>query len=304
MAFAPKNVLSRQFLWKKRNKMDLLAKTLELCKLYNIKPTKSKGQNFLIDEDIYDQIVSSADLKKEDTVLEVGPGLGFLTLKLSKKAKKVLAVEIDSKIFNFLQTMLQAQKIKNIKVFNNDILKAKGEKFEKMGKYKIVSNLPYNITSIFIRKFLSLQNKPEVIVLMLQKEVAQRIVAKAPDMSLLSASVQFYATAEIILEVGRDKFYPSPEVDSAVIKIKPIPNRLKSYTEEKKFFSILKIGFAAKRKMLKNNLSLGLKIDIKTIEELFEKNGISLKARAEELTIAHWLNLYKNICLFQQNIIK
>jgi len=273
--------------------MDLLQKTLELCQLYNIKPTRSKGQNFLIDEEIYDKIVACADIKAGDTVLEVGPGLGFLTLKLCKKAKKVLAVELDTKIFEFLQVMLQTQKIDNIKVFNNDILKAKGDKFSKIGKYKIVSNLPYNITSVFLRKFLTLSNKPELIVLMLQKEVAQRIVAQAPDMSLLSVSVQFYAEAEIVFEVGRDKFYPSPEVDSAVIKIKPIANRLKNYEEEKKFFSVLKIAFASKRKMLKNNLSLGLKIDIKKIEDILQQVGLGPKVRAEELTIDNWLDIYK-----------
>ncbi len=275
--------------------MNLLQKTLELCQLYGIKPSRSKGQNFLIEEEVYDRIVDSANIKKEDTVLEVGPGLGFLTLKLGEKAKKVLAVELDTKIFQFLQVMLQTQKIENIKVFNNDILQAKGDKFSKMGKYKIVSNLPYNITSVFLRKFLSLSNKPELIVLMLQKEVAQRIVAQAPDMSLLSASVQFYAQAEILFEVNRDKFYPAPEVDSAVIRIKTIPNRLKNYEEEKKFFSILKIGFSAKRKMLKNNLSLGLKIDIKKIEDILNQAGLDSKVRAEELTIDNWLNIYKSL---------
>lgn len=276
--------------------MNLLQKTLELCQLYGIKPSRSKGQNFLIEEEVYDRIIDSANIKKEDTVLEVGPGLGFLTLKLGEKAKKVLAVELDTKIFQFLQVMLQTQKIENIKVFNNDILQAKGDKFSKMGKYKIVSNLPYNITSVFLRKFLSLPNKPELIVLMLQKEVAQRIVAQAPDMSLLSASVQFYAQAEILFEVNRDKFYPAPEVDSAVIRIKPIPNRLKNYEEEKKFFSILKVGFSAKRKMLKNNLSLGLKIDIKKIEDILQQVGLGPKVRAEELTIENWLDIYKLVC--------
>lgn len=276
--------------------MNLLQKTLELCQLYGIKPSRSKGQNFLIEEEVYDRIVDSVNIKKEDTVLEVGPGLGFLTLKLGEKAKKVLAVELDTKIFQFLQVMLQTQKIENIKVFNNDILQAKGDKFSKMGKYKIVSNLPYNITSVFLRKFLSLSNKPELIVLMLQKEVAQRIVAQAPDMSLLSASVQFYAQAEILFEVNRDKFYPAPEVDSAVIRIKTIPNRLKNYKEEKKFFSILKIGFSAKRKMLKNNLSLGLKIDIKKIEDILQQVGLGPKVRAEELTIENWLDIYKLVC--------
>ena len=275
--------------------MDLLKKTLELCQMYNIKPSKSKGQNFLINEDIYDKIIDTAQLEPGDTVLEVGPGLGFLTFKLSQKAKKVLAVEVDTKIVEALQTIIKAQKIKNVKVFHNDILKAKGENFSKIGSYKIVSNLPYNITSIFLRKFLSLENKPESITLMLQKEVAQRIVSNPPDMSLLSASVKFYAQAEIIFEVGRENFYPSPAVDSAVIKITPIKNRLADYEEEKKFFSILKIGFSAKRKMLKNNLSTGLKMKVADVENIFLKLGFDSKIRAEQLNIEDWLKIHKEL---------
>ncbi len=277
--------------------MDLLPKTLELCQLYGIKPSRSKGQNFLIDESVYDKIVAGADIEKNDTVLEVGPGLGFLTLKLSQKAKKVLAVELDTKLFQFLQSLINAKNIKNIKIFNNDILRARGENFSRLGSYKIVSNLPYNISSIFLRKFLSLSNKAEVIVLLLQKEVAQRIVAQAPNMSLLSASVQFYAQAEILFEVGRDKFYPIPEVDSAVIRIKPQKNRLKTYVEEKKFFSLLRIGFSAKRKMLKNNLSQGLRVDIKKIENVLQQNNLDIKVRAEELTIDNWLGIYRDLFL-------
>lgn len=277
--------------------MDLLPKTLELCQLYGIKPSRSKGQNFLIDESVYDKIVAGADIEKNDTVLEVGPGLGFLTLKLSQKAKKVLAVELDTKSFQFLQSLINAKNIKNIKIFNNDILRARGENFSRLGSYKIVSNLPYNISSIFLRKFLSLSNKAEVIVLLLQKEVAQRIVAQAPNMSLLSASVQFYAQAEILFEVGRDKFYPIPEVDSAVIRIKPQKNRLKTYVEEKKFFSLLRIGFSAKRKMLKNNLSQGLRVDIKKIENVLQQNNLDIKVRAEELTIDNWLGIYRDLFL-------
>lgn len=277
--------------------MDLLPKTLELCQLYGIKPSRSKGQNFLIDESVYDKIVAGADIKKNDTILEVGPGLGFLTLKLSQKAKKILAVELDAKLFQFLQSLIKARNIKNIKIFNNDILQARGENFSRLGSYKIVSNLPYNISSIFLRKFLSLSNKAEVIVLLLQKEVAQRIVAQAPNMSLLSVSVQFYAQAEILFEVDRDKFYPIPEVDSAVIKIKPQKNRLKTYAEEKKFFSLLRIGFSAKRKMLKNNLSQGLRVDIKKIENVLQQNNLDIKVRAEELTIDNWLGIYRDLFL-------
>lgn len=273
--------------------MDLLKQTLDLCKMYDIKPERSKGQNFLIEEDVYNKIVESAEINKDETVLEVGPGLGFLTFKLAKKAKKVLAVEVDEKIASFLQTLIIGNKVKNIKIFNKDILKAKGDNFSKVDKYKIVSNLPYNITSIFLRKFLSLSNKPEIIVLMLQKEVVERIMAKPPKMSLLSISVQFYAEVEKIMDVKREYFYPAPEVDSAVIKITPNKKLLKNYEEEKKFFKILRIAFSSKRKMLKNNLANGLKIDIKKIEKILIDLNLDTKIRSEQLEISEWLKIFQ-----------
>lgn len=273
--------------------MNLLQQTLDLCKMYNIKPERSKGQNFLIEEDVYNKIVESSEINLDDTVLEVGPGLGFLTFKLAKKAKKVLAVEVDEKIASFLQTLIIGNKVKNIKIFNKDILKAKGDNFSKVDKYKIVSNLPYNITSIFLRKFLSLSNKPEIIVLMLQKEVVERIMAKPPKMSLLSISVQFYAEVEKIMDVKREYFYPAPEVDSAVIKITPNKKLLKNYEEEKKFFKILRIAFSSKRKMLKNNLANGLKIDIKKIEKILIDLNLDTKIRSEQLEISEWLKIFQ-----------
>ncbi len=275
--------------------MDLLKQTLDLCKMYDIKPERSKGQNFLIEEGIYDRILESAEINKNETVLEVGPGLGFLTFKLAKKAKKVLAVEIDENIANLLQTLIIGNKSKNIKVFNKNILKAKGDNFSKIAKYKIVPNLPYNVTSIFLRKFLSLSNKPEMIVLMLQKEVVERIMAEPPKMSLLSISVQFYAEVEKIMDVKRDYFYPTPEVDSAIIKIIPNKKLLENYEEEKRFFKILRVAFSSKRKMLKNNLANGLKVDIKKIEEILIKLNLNTKVRSEQLAINDWLKIFQSL---------
>ena len=149
--------------------MSILKETLDLCKIYNIHPQKSKGQNFLIQADVYDKIIAAADLRETDTVLEVGPGLGFLTLNMANRVKKVLAVELDKKIVEVLETIILSKGVKNIKLFTADILKARGSNFSKLGPYKVVSNLPYNISSVFLRKFLSLASKPELMVLMLQK---------------------------------------------------------------------------------------------------------------------------------------
>lgn len=196
----------------------MLKKTKKICQENGIVPTRTKGQNFLVNEEIYDDIVKFADFGEKDTVLEVGPGLGFLTEKLAERAGKVVAVELDDKLFLVLQERLKG--VKNLKVFHDNVLdmRVRDWKLEARG-WKIVANLPYNITSIFLRKIFELENKPKSLVLMLQKEVAERIVARPGKMSLLAVSVQFYAEAEIVQYVQRGDFWPVPEVDSAVVKM-------------------------------------------------------------------------------------
>lgn len=286
--------------------MNLLEQTKKICKLYDIQPARSKGQNFLIREEVYDKIVEVAEIKKDETILEVGPGLGFLTAKLAKKAKKVIAVELDDKIAETLKIALLTQEVKNIEIINKNVLDiqilASG--------YKIVANLPYNITSVFLRKFLSTEHRPDLIVLMLQKEVAERIAAKPGQMSLLAVSVQFYAEAEIIQNVPADNFWPAPKVDSAIIKLKvkhtPALPRHPRSTElttksqegskinEKDFFRLVKFGFGAKRKMLKNNLAGGYHISQAEAEERIIKAGFEGKIRAQELSVEDWGRLLKS----------
>lgn len=276
--------------------MNFLQQTLNLCKMYGIEPSRSKGQNFLVNEEIYDLIISTADLKSTDVVLEVGPGLGFLTFKMADKVKKVLAVELDDKLAEFLKISLISQKRENVKIFNNDVLKIKGEKISQIGKYKIVANLPYNITSIFLRKFLSLNNKPELMVLLLQKEVVDRIIAKPPKMSLLSISVQFYAEVFKIAEVSAKNFHPAPKIDSAIIKIVPKKEQIfKDYQAEKQFFKLLRQGFSAKRKMLKNNLSISYNLKPEEIAEIFSSLGINPQCRAGDLSLKNWLEIFKKL---------
>ncbi len=309
------------------NDMDLLKRTNELCKQYNIKPSRTKGQNFLITEDIYNKIIESADLKKDDIILEVGPGLGFLTEKLAKNVKKVIAVELDDKLAEALRGRLGKQRIENVKVINENVLdfrirnssKSAGRQESGISgnnkipnslfiipdsRYKVVANLPYNITSIFLRKVLSLENKPEVMVLMLQKEVAGRITAKPGKLSLLAVSVQFYAEAEIIEYVSKDNFWPKPEVDSAIVKLEvrsnlPAPPKAdrrqagKLEDDERKFFQMVKFGFSARRKMLKNNLAGGYHITQEKVEKLLKLAGFDQKIRAQELSIQDWVNLFE-----------
>lgn len=272
--------------------MTLAQRTIELCKMFEIRPSRSKGQNFLINEKIYDEIVAAAKITKEDTVLEVGPGLGFLTAKLAKAAKQVISVELDDKLANFLQIGLDSQDVENVTIINQDVLKFNPSDLPE--DYKVVANLPYNITSIFLRTFLNQKNRPQSLVLMLQKEVAQRLTAEPGDMSMLALSVQFFGETEIIREVKAGNFWPEPKIDSAVIKI--TLNNLKrgdvSREEEKAFFRLAKFGFSAKRKMLKNNLGSGLKISNSEAEKLLLTAGLDSQVRAEDLSVNDWQKLF------------
>jgi len=198
-----------------------------ILKKYDLKPNKLLGQNFLIDRTVLEKIIGAADLSKKDTVLEVGPGLGILTEELAKHAGGVIAVEKDKGLASFLQKRFG--RVKNIDILQGDAmkfnspqppLKLRGGEGE-LYHYKLVANIPYYLTSHLIRKFLEAENPPAQIVLMVQKEVAQRICAKPPEMSLLAVSVQFYAEPKIISFVSKKSFWPRPKVDSAIIKITP-----------------------------------------------------------------------------------
>jgi len=270
---------------------DIAARTKELCRLYEIKPARSKGQNFLINDGIYQAIIVAADINKNDTVLEVGPGLGFLTAALSKQAKRVLAVELDDKLASILQIAIDSQGVDNVEIINQDILRFNPEDYLAADEnYRVVANLPYNITSIFLRTFLSSPRPPRSLVLMLQKEVAERIIATAPDMSLLSLSIQYYGQPEIIRTVPASDFWPAPAVDSAILRFNYTRNKptLVSLAFDKQFFRLARIGFSAKRKMLKNNLAAGLNLTPDLIDSALVKAGIAPKARAEDLSVEQW----------------
>lgn len=284
--------------------MSILTQTKLLCKQYDIYPAKSMGQNFLINEEVYQKIIDAANLSKKDIVLEVGPGLGFLTKLLCQKAGKVIAVELDKSIFNYLQIVKELKKLDNLEIINQDILDffdsppvrgGSGSTFKINKPYKIVANLPYNITSIFLRKFLSAEKKPTEMILMLQKEVAERIVARPGQMSLLAISVQFYSDAEIVEYVDKTNFWPEPKVDSAIVKIQCRNRACPVLMDEKKIFRIVKMGFAAKRKKLVNNLASGLHKKPTEILPVLKKIELSANVRAQELSITNWMELVKKL---------
>jgi len=261
----------------------------EILEKYGIKPSKRLGQNFLVDKSVLKKILEAAELSSKDVVLEIGPGLGILTVELAKRVKKVIAVEKDKKMCKVLLEMLDAGNVRNVKVVNKDILKIPDYEL-RITDYKLIANLPYYITSPVIRKFLEANppaGGPKLMVLMVQKEVAQRICAKPGNMSILAVAVQFYAFPKIISYVSKKSFWPQPKVDSAVLKIVPRKSMLLSAPSRDKFFELVKTGFSSKRKMLKNNLKIE--------ENALKKIGLNPKARAENLSVEDWLKLLKII---------
>ncbi|MBI5254720.1 ribosomal RNA small subunit methyltransferase A [Candidatus Falkowbacteria bacterium] len=268
-----------------------------LMKKYGIKPKHNLGQNFLVNDAILEKILSAADLKKTDNVLEVGAGLGALTRELIQRAKRVLAVEIDrSLVYVLKQEMRLVDKsMTEVKLVEADILKLPMQDIETFFKgepYKIVANIPYQITSHFLRRFLDNENPATEMVLLVQKEVGQRIVAKPGDMNLLALSCQYYAEPRIITDVAAENFLPVPEVDSVIIKLADI-KRLSNAERlsAKNLFRIARIGFSAKRKQLQNNLSAGLKITKDKTKKMLLAIGLKENARAEDLSVEDWERL-------------
>lgn len=255
---------------------------------YSVKPNKILGQNFLIDKNVLKKIIDSADLKPTDVVLEVGPGIGTLTQQLAERADKVIAIEKDPRMIKILKETLA--NFSNIKIAQADILKLDPKSYI-LNPYKIVANIPYYITSPVIRKFLESENPPSEMILMIQKEVAQRICSKPPNMSLLAVSVQFYAEPRIISYVSKNCFLPAPKVDSAIIKI--IPKADGHPVFAKLFFKIVKAGFSQPRKQLGGNLAKMLKLNKKRVETWLLKNNINPTQRAETLSVQDWKNLTK-----------
>jgi len=261
---------------------------------FDAKPKKGLGQNFLIDKNILQKIIDAANISPEDTILEVGPGVGTLTQELAKKAKRVVAVEKDEAMIKILKENLKD--LDNVEIIQGDILKVDYLKF-KIENYKVVANIPYYLTSPLIRKFLEVENKPEEIILMIQKEVAHRICATPPDMNLLAVSVQFYANPKIVFNVSKNSFWPIPKVDSAIIKITPHTSHCEEGKAQRSnlFFKVVKAGFSQPRKQIGGNLSKMLKIERKKVDELLTKNNLSSTQRAETLTVQDWKNLTETL---------
>ena len=252
--------------------------------------SKKMGQNFLIDRSALEKIVTAGNLSKEDIVIEVGAGIGTLTLELSKRAKKVIAIEKDKNFIPLLKETIKGRK--NIEVVNEDILSYK----IKTKDYKVIANVPYCITSPIIRKFLGEENPPKLLVLTVQKEVAQRIIAKPPKTNLLAVSVQFFAKPKIISHISPCSFYPQPKVTSSILSIIPYNKEYKDL--QKNFFFLAKTGFSHPRKQLSTNFHNFRGKEKEKLTFLLEKMeilNIDKRRRAETLSIEEWIILAKKI---------
>ncbi|NQV13273.1 MAG: ribosomal RNA small subunit methyltransferase A [Parcubacteria group bacterium] len=278
----------------------------QLLRAEGLSVNKRLGQNFLIDQSVVTKMIAAADVNQQDTILEVGPGLGALTEAIAEqaclpagRADRVLAVEKDRQLATHLNKRFSRQE--NIEILSQDIFKLD---FITAGlgdrNYKIVANLPFYITSHFLRFILEAEAKPTELILIVQKEVAKRVVAEPGDHSLLSLSVQFYGEPKIITVVDRRSFYPPPAVEAAILKIKVYPQPAIKVDDIENFFRLLKISFASRRKQLHNNLAAGYKISGQEAQKILVSANLDPTRRAETFSLNEWEKLYNSVVIHKK----
>ena len=269
--------------------------TKDIVDKHGFKFSKSLGQNFLIDDNVIDKIIDGARVKEGDKVIEVGPGIGTLTREMAKRAEKVVAVEIDKNLIPILKETLAD--FDNTEVVNEDILKVDINKLvdEKLsgGPVKLIANLPYYITTPIVMKFLEEDIPVTDIVVMVQKEVADRMnaVPSTKDYGALSVAVQYYCDTEIVAKAPRHMFIPQPKVDSTVIGLHIREERKYKADNEQLFFKTVKVAFGQRRKTLLNSLSSMGVLDKAKIKEVLAEAGIDEKRRGETLSIEEFAHL-------------
>jgi 16S rRNA (adenine1518-N6/adenine1519-N6)-dimethyltransferase len=258
-----------------------------LLRRYNLHPKKRLGQNFLADETALEKVVAAADLAPEDTVLEIGPGLGSLTRHLAEAARRVVAVEVDAALLPVLESTLRPYG--NVEVIAADVLRLDLARVAGLHPgYKVVANIPYYITSAIVRHLVEAPVRPQLVVLTVQREVAERIVARPPEMSLLAVSVQLYAEPRLVTRLPAGAFYPRPDVDSAVLRLDLRPQPAVALGSVDAFFRVVKAGFSQKRKQLRNALAGGLRLSSAETDALLAAAGLDSQRRAETLTLEEW----------------
>lgn len=257
-----------------------------LLRQHGLRADKALGQNFLQDPAALEKIVQAAELAGDDSILEIGPGLGSLTRCLAASAQTVTAVELDASLIPVLRTVLAPHP--NTRIIEGDILHFSPADLSLPEDYLVVANVPYYITSAIFRHLLETHPRPRRIVLTIQKEVAQRICAAPGGLSLLALSVQVYGNPRIAANIPAGAFYPAPKVDSAVLRVDLYPQPLIPLPRLERFFQLAKAGFSQKRKTLRNSFSAGLRISTSEATRLLEKAGIDPMRRAETLSLDEW----------------
>jgi 16S rRNA (adenine1518-N6/adenine1519-N6)-dimethyltransferase len=261
-----------------------------LLSRHHMRPNKSFGQNFLVSRAVLQQMVETADLEASDQVLEVGAGTGVLTRELARKARRVVAVEIEENMLALLAKT--TSDFSNIELVARNLLYLNPEEVFGREHYKLVANLPYYITAPTFRHFLESANPPGLLVVMVQYEVARRIVAEPGDLSLLGVSVQFYGQPRIVARVPAHAFYPAPKVDSAILRVEVYPQAPLTPRERDSFFRVVQAGFSERRKQLHNSLAHGLHRKDEEIRGWLAAAQIEASRRAETLSIDEWLRLW------------
>ena len=275
--------------------MSVLKETKFIIDKYNIRADKSLGQNFLIDDEAIAGIVDAANITKDDLIIEIGPGLGTLTKELLEKAGKVICIELDKRMIDILKDRFSIYK--NFEIINNDVLKVNlNEIIEntKMKSTKIVANLPYYITTPIIMKLLEDRLNIETITVMIQKEVADRLVTNPGkgDTGAITYAIHYYTNPKKILEVPNTSFIPAPKVNSSVIKLEVLKNPKVQIENEGKLFDIIKTAFMQKRKTLVNALTNSNKYGSKEkIENVLTTLNVDLKIRPEKLTLEQFAKI-------------
>jgi len=263
----------------------LSSRPAALLRQYGLAPQKAFGQNFLVDRQVLQRIVAAADLTNRDTVIEVGPGLGILTEALAERAGRVIAVELDRGLAALLRDRLSSRT--NVSLIEADVLTlSPGDLVSP--PYLVVANLPYNVTAAVLRHFLEAAVRPTRLVVMVQREVAQRIVAGPGEMNLLAIAVQFYGRPRIMGIVHAGAFYPPPKVQSAILRIDLYEQPAAAVSDPAAFFQVVRAGFAQKRKHLQNALSHGLDRPVVEVVAAMRAARVETGRRAETLTLAEW----------------
>lgn len=260
-----------------------------LMQKYKLRPKKNLGQNFLTDPQSLERIVEIADISPQDTVLEIGAGLGHLTRYLAEAAKRIVAVEFDERLIPPLREVLA--KYDNVDIIQGDILSLAPKDIIDDKNYLVVANIPYYITSAITRHLLEAQNKPRRLVLTVQREVAKRMCAVSGDMNILALSIQIYGEPYITSHIPAAAFHPPPKVDSASVRIDLYRQPVLPEKQLDTFFRLVRAGFQHKRKTLRNSLSAGLSWPKEKVEEMLEEADILARRRAETLSLPEWIIL-------------